>query len=943
MTDIDLKATLNLPATDFPMKANLSQREPAILAKWQDLAIYRALLAKRANAPMFILHDGPPYANGAIHLGHALGKTLKDIVVKSKLLSGFRTPFVPGWDCHGLPIELNVEKKLGKAGGDLTPKKFRQACREYAASQVTLQSEAFQRLGVFGDWEHPYLTMDYTYEADIIRTLAGILANGHIHRGYKPVHWCMDCGSALAEAEVEYAEKVSPAIDVAFPLVDSKQLSQRLALTEADLHGAAIVIWTTTPWTLPANQAVAVHADFDYVLVAFNDAANTRRCVLLAEALLADAMKRYGVTDYQVLGTIKGQALAGLILHHPLYPREVPIILGDHVTLDAGTGAVHTAPAHGQEDYIVGLQYGLPVDHAVLPNGCFNAELPLFGGLHVLKANPAIIEALAALGHLVHQDKLNHSYPHCWRHKTPLIFRSTPQWFISMEQAGLREQALNDIGKVSWFPEWGQARITDMIAKRPDWCISRQRNWGVPLPFIVHKENDGLHPRMQSLLETIAMRVEQSGVDAWFDLDLHELIGDEAKDYYKINDTLDVWFDSGASFHAVLDARKDLGFPADLYLEGSDQHRGWFHSSLLASVAMKGAAPYRQVLTHGFTVDAKGRKMSKSLGNTVAPDKVINTLGADILRLWSASTDYRGEVAVSDEILQRSADAYRRIRNTARFLLANLHGFDPKEHQLIFDDLLCLDQYIIAKAHLLQQEIRDAYDSYQFHAVVQKIHHFCSIDLGSFYLDIIKDRQYTMPTLSRGRLSAQTALYHLVEALVRWLAPILSFTAEEIWQHMPGEREASVFFCEWYDKLQQLPETSTYDLAYWQRITDIRDEVNKALEVKRAEGIIGSGLEADVIVYAGASRLQDLTALGEELRFVFITSGARVLPENSKPDDALATSLSDVWLHVAALDASKCERCWHRQSSVGQDSDYPTLCSRCITNISKAGEQRCYA
>jgi isoleucyl-tRNA synthetase len=512
-----------------------------------------------------------------------------------------------------------------------------------------------------------------------------------------------------------------------------------------------------------------------------------------------------------------------------------------------------------------------------------------------------------------------------------------------MEQAGLRERALNEITKVSWFPEWGQARITDMIAKRPDWCISRQRNWGVPLPFIVHKENDGLHPRMQSLLEEIAKRVEQGGVDAWFDLDLKELIGEEAKDYYKINDTLDVWFDSGASFHAVLDARKDLGFPADLYLEGSDQHRGWFHSSLLAAVAMKDAAPYRQVLTHGFTVDAKGRKMSKSIGNTVAPDKVINTLGADILRLWVAGTDYRGEVAVSDEILQRSADAYRRIRNTARFLLSNLHGFNPSEHMLPISELLSLDHYIIAKADVLQQEILTAYETYQFHTVVQKIHNFCSMDLGSFYLDIIKDRQYTMPRLSRGRLSAQTAMYHLIEALTRWLAPILSFTSEELWQFIPGEREPSVFFSQWYDKLQALPKESEYDMAYWQRMNEVRDEINKALEVKRAEGVIGSGLEADVTIYASASRLQDLTALGEELRFVFITSGARVLPESSKPDNALATGLNDLWLEVVALEASKCERCWHRQSSVGQDSHYPTLCARCISNISGEGEQRLYA
>ena len=870
----DYKHTLNLPQTDFPMRGDLAKREPQMLAQWEAEGRYRKLREVCAGRPKFVLHDGPPYANGDIHIGHAVNKVLKDIIVKSKTLAGFDSPYVPGWDCHGLPIELQVEKTLGKAGDKVSAEQFRTACREYAATQVDGQRRDFKRLGVLGDWEHPYLTMDFAFEANIIRSLGRIIANGHLSKGEKPVHWCVDCGSALAEAEVEYEDKTSHAIDVRFEAADPAELLARFSLEDGGGEGpVSIVIWTTTPWTLPANQAVALHPELEYLLV------QTRgERLVIAEALLDDALGRYGLSDARIVGRTRGAKLEGLPLKHPFYDRQVPVILGEHVTTEAGTGAVHTAPGHGQEDFVVGQRYGLPVDNPVDGAGRFLPSTPLVGGESVHQANGHIIEILKEHGTLVNEAKLRHSYPHCWRHKTPIIFRATPQWFIGMDQNGLRDGALEAIRGVRWVPDWGQARITGMIENRPDWCISRQRTWGVPIPLFVHKQTGALHPRTAELIEQVAQRVEQRGVDAWFALEAGELLGAEAADYDKVNDTLDVWFDSGVTHACVLEQRPELTWPADLYLEGSDQHRGWFQSSLLTAVGTRGAAPYRQVLTHGFTVDAQGQKMSKSKGNVVAPQKVVDSLGADILRLWVASCDYSREIAVSDEILKRMADAYRRIRNTARFLLANLNGFDPAKDLLAPGEMLALDRWAVDQAARLQGRITAAYADYSFHLIYQEVHNFCSVELGSFYLDVIKDRQYTTQADSRARRSCQSAMYHIVEAMVRWIAPILSFTAEEIWKAIPGERVESVLFATWYEHLFTLAAGEEMDAAYWERVIALVDPLRKELEKLRVAGAIGSSLDAEADLYCDGVPHGALARLGEELRFVLLTSDARLHP-----------------------------------------------------------------
>ncbi len=955
MTVIDYKSTLNLPQTDFPMKANLAAREAEQLQRWQDMDLYGKLRATRAGQKKFVLHDGPPYANGDIHIGHAVNKVLKDIIVKSRSMNGWDAPYVPGWDCHGLPIELMVEKKIGKVGIKVDAKTFRTACRDYAHTQVDRQRQDFKRLGIIGDWERPYLTMDFKTEADIIRALGRIIAKGHLHKGSKPVHWCTDCGSALAEAEVEYEDKTSPAIDVRFAVLDEPALTARMQhVTGHEGRGPiSVVIWTTTPWTLPANQAVALNAEFDYVLVQCDGPHGAER-LLIAEGLLKNAMARYGIENYHVIADGHGSDLEGLKLGHPFYDREVPVIVGEHVTLEAGTGAVHTAPAHGQEDYVVGARYNLAVNNPVGADGKFLPGTELFAGEHVLKANDRVIEVLKARGALLHIEAIRHSYPHCWRHKTPIIFRATPQWFISMDQKGLREQALAAIRNVQWIPGWGQARIEGMVNNRPDWCISRQRTWGVPMALFAHKEHGTLHPRTAELLEVVAQRVEKNGIDAWFDLDAAELLGDDTEHYTKVSDTLDVWFDSGVTHAAVLEQRSELQFPADFYLEGSDQHRGWFQSSLLTSVAMHGVAPYKSVLTHGFAVDAQGMKMSKSKGNVVAPQQVVSTLGADILRLWVAGTDYSAEMAVSDEILKRTADAYRRMRNTARFLLANLHGFDPALHCVAPEKLLALDAWAVERARQLQDEVRAAYESCEFHLIYHKVHNFCSVDLGGFYLDIIKDRQYTTQTNSVARRSAQTAMYHIIEAMVRWLAPILSFTAEELWQHIPGQRGASVLLASWYE----LPRTSTsvpdFDSADfdpdwskdwnldWKAVIPVRDEVKKELEKLRVTGGIGSSLDAEVDVYCDNALSGSLSKLEDELRFVFITSYARVHPLQQRPADAVAIR-EGLWVKVAPSAHKKCIRCWHHRADVGTHKAHPEICGRCVDNVSGAGEQRRYA
>ena len=942
----DYKATLNLPETDFPMRGNLPSREPEILQRWQDMGLYAKLRAAGRGRDKFILHDGPPYANGEIHIGHAVNKVLKDIIVKAKTLSGFDAPYVPGWDCHGLPIELNVEKTVGKPGGKVDAAGFRRAARDYAQQQVDGQRKDFKRLGIVGDWDHPYLTMDYRFEADIIRTLGKIIEAGHLHKGSKPVHWCTDCGSALAEAEVEYEDRTSAAIDVRFAVLDETALWVRCHNVEGHTGEGpvSVVIWTTTPWTLPANQAVAVNSELDYAVVQCVGEHGPER-LILAEALLKDSMARYGRTDYRVVAYCRGRELEGLKLAHPFYAREVPVICGEHVTTDSGTGCVHTAPGHGQEDYAVGLRYHLKVDNPVGGNGCFLPGTELFEGLHVQKANPQVVEVLKAKGVLVHEAALRHSYPHCWRHKTPIIFRATPQWFISMEQAGLRAAAMQEIQHTQWLPSWGQARIEGMVTNRPDWCISRQRTWGVPIALFVHKQTGKLHPDTAELIEQVALRVEQAGIEAWFQLDKTELLGGDAEDYDKVSDTLDVWFDSGVTHACVLDRRPELARPADLYLEGSDQHRGWFQSSLLTSVAAFGRAPYKAVLTHGFTVDAKGQKMSKSKGNVVAPQKVVDNLGADILRLWVAATDYRGEMTVSDEILKRTADAYRRIRNTARFLLANLNGFDPAQHALPVNEMLALDRWVVARAAQLQAEIVAAYDAYEFHLIYQKLHNFCNVDLGSFYLDVIKDRQYTTQADSVARRSCQTAMYHIVEATARWLAPILSFTAEEIWQYIPGPRSESVLLAEWY-ALPANVAHETLGLDFWQQVLEVREAVGKELEQLRVAGGIGSSLDAEVELYCGTELFTRLEKLGDELRFAFITSAARLSRDVEKSDVAVHYTLSngdELWVAVAPSEHVKCVRCWHHRADVGTNARHPELCGRCVENVAGSGEQRRFA
>ncbi|PUB87172.1 MAG: isoleucine--tRNA ligase [gamma proteobacterium symbiont of Ctena orbiculata] len=935
----DYKHTLNLPQTDFPMRGNLAQREPEMLKKWQQKDLYTKIREVSAGRPGFILHDGPPYANGEIHIGHAVNKILKDVIVKSRTLDGYDAPYVPGWDCHGLPIELQVEKKIGKPGKKVTTGQFRKACREYAAKQVEGQREDFKRLGVFGDWENPYLTMDHQFEADIIRSLGRIVANNHVQKGYKPVHWCTDCGSALAEAEVEYQDKDSFAIDVRFYVIDEADLEGRChhAPEGCGEGPVSLVIWTTTPWTLPANQAVALNPSLEYSVVEFAGRHGKERMVV-AEAMLKDVMDRFSIEHYHVVGYAKGEAFEGVKLQHPFYDRQVPVILGEHVTLEAGTGAVHTAPGHGLEDYMVGVRYDLPVDNPVGSNGCFVEGTELFAGQHVLAANEKVIEVLKQRGALVHEERLRHSYPHCWRHKTPIIFRATPQWFISMDQNGLRDNALGEIEKVTWMPDWGEARIKGMVENRPDWCISRQRTWGVPITLFIHKQSGELHPQTPALIERVAKMVEQEGFEAWFNLDPETLLGDQAGAYEKVTDTLDVWFDSGVSHHCVLDAREGLRFPADLYLEGSDQHRGWFQSSLMSSVAMNGCAPYKGVLTHGFTVDAEGRKMSKSLGNVVAPQKVLKTLGADIIRLWVAATDYRNEMSVSDEILKRTADAYRRIRNTARFLLSNLNGFDPALNKIDPGQMIELDRWIVDRTLQLQEEIVAAYANYQFHLIYQKIHNFCVNELGGFYLDIIKDRQYTTQADSLPRRSCQTAMYHIIEAMVRWLAPILSFTADEIWQSMPGERSESVFLEQWYPGLFALDREASFNREFWQRVIGVRESVGKAMEAFRSSG--NSSLDADLELYCSADLKAQLERLGDELRFALITSDVKLHDLAERSADAVETDDQDLMVTVKASPHDKCVRCWHHREDVGANPDHPELCGRCVDNVEGDGEPR---
>ena len=926
------------------MRGNLAKREPEMLAAWQDKKIYEKQREISKGRDKFILHDGPPYANGLLHMGHALNKVLKDIIVKSQQMMGKDAPYLPGWDCHGLPIELKVEQKKGKVGEKITAEAFRKLCREYADVQINLQRQEFIRLGVFGRWDNPYKTMNFDTEANIIRTLAKIVAKGHVTRGSKPVNWCTDCGSSLSEAEVEYKNKMSFSVHIAYAVQSPSSFAKLFDVDLSNTQAIDVVIWTTTPWTIPSSYAMTLHPEFTYGLYK----TQSGRYLVFVKDLESGVAKEAQLGELTLLGEAKGETLERQVLHHPYLARDILLLNGEHVTTKQGTGCVHTAPAHGLDDYNVAvLKYAIEFENFVDGKGVFLPNTEHFAGQFVFKANQAIVDLLKDKDRLLNVNKFEHSYPHCWRHKSPTILRATSQWFVSMDKKGLCSDALKGIEKVAFIPDWGQARLYDMIENRPDWCISRQRYWGVPLCFFVHQETGELHPDSVDIMEKVAKKVEKEGIEAWFNFSGAELIGEkDATIYEKTTDVLDVWFDSGVTHETIVRADPELQFPIDLYLEGSDQHRGWFHSSLLTSSAINGEPPYKKVLTHGFIVDKDGHKMSKSLGNIVEPQKIIKTMGADILRLWVSSTDYTREIRLSDDILKHTGDAYRRIRNTARFFLSNTYDFEPSQHLVTQESMLALDQYIVAKAFEVQKKIEQAYQDFQFNVVFQSIHHFCSLDLGSFYLDIIKDRQYTIKTDNLARRSAQTAMYHVLEAMTRWMSPILSFTADEIWGFMPkdknGERPESVFLASSYDGLFKLSPDDDFDFSYWQNIEQVRVVVSAELEKRRTEGNIGSSLDAEVTIYASDQLAEQLKRLGDELRFVLITSTADVKPLKS---GLTAIDIGDEKMAVSAVKSpyEKCGRCWHYRQEVGSDAQHSDLCQRCIDNIEGEGEIRHFA
>ena len=955
----DYKSTLNLPDTGFPMRGDLARREPQWVAKWQEQKIYAAIRAATRGRPKFVLHDGPPYANGDIHIGHAVNKILKDVIVKSRTMAGFDAPYVPGWDCHGMPIEREIEKSHGK---NLPVEKTQSLCRAYAALQIERQRADFMRLGVLGEWDNPYQTMRYKSEADEIRVLGRILEKGYVYRGLKPVNWCFDCQSALAEAEVEYADRKDFAIDVGFPFAEPDRIAAAFGLAKLPADKGFVVIWTTTPWTIPANQALNLHPEFIYALID-----TPKGLLILAEDLVATNMERWNIDagQFSIVAKTAGANLAGIHFRHPLaardpgYERMSPVYLGNYVTLDTGTGIVHSAPAYGVEDFTSCKAHGMRDDEILTPvlaDGKYADALALFGGLSIWDANPKIVAALEEAGSLLASQTYPHSYMHCWRHKTPIIYRASTQWFAAMDappgfgankpEETLRATALRAVESTRFYPAWGKQRLYGMIANRPDWTLSRQRQWGVPMPFMVHKQTNALHPRTLELLEAVAKRVEQGGIEAWQTLEMTEVarsigVGDIG-DYARIRDTLDVWFDSGSTFQTVMGGPggetgqsgshgPQSRFPADLYLEGSDQHRGWFHSSLLISSMVNGRAPYEGLLTHGFVVDGQGRKMSKSMGNVIAPQKISDTLGAEILRLWVASTDYSGELSISDEILKRVVEAYRRIRNTLRFLLANTGDFDPVRDALPAANWTEIDRYALARAAQFQQGVLEDYARYEFHLAIPKLQTFCSEDLGGFYLDILKDRLYTTARAGHARRSAQNALWHITQGLLRLMAPVLSFTAEEAWSVFQPDN--LTIFTETYHEYPAVPGGAEL-IVKWSALRTIRSEVQKFLEDAREAKTIGSSLQAEVEVRAAGERLALLESLGDELKFVFVTSAARVVAE----PDASAGGIT-----VVASSHTKCERCWHYREDIGADAAHPGICGRCVTNLAGGGEVRACA
>jgi len=947
------KYPVNMTETPFPMRGDLAKREPNWVQQWQDKKVYQRIRKAAKGRPKFVLHDGPPYANGDIHLGHAVNKILKDIVVKSRTMAGFDAPYVPGWDCHGMPIEIQIEKLYGK---NLPTAEVLTKARAYALEQIDRQRAGFIRLGVLGEWDNPYLTMAYGNEADELRALGKLLEKGYVYRGLKPVNWCFDCGSALAEAEVEYQDKRDPAIDVGFPFAEHDKIAAAFGLPALPTQTGFVNIWTTTPWTIPSNQALNVHPEVTYALVETSrdvDGAPSPLLLILAQDLVEAALQRYKL-EGKVIATTVGAKLENIRFKHPLHARDAfydrysPVYLADYVTTDSGTGIVHSAPAYGLEDFVSCRQHGMKDDEILTPvmgDGKYVSTLPLFGGLTIWEASKPICEALREAGALFELKMFDHSYMHCWRHKTPIVYRATSQWFAGMDVqpidggSTLRETALEGIADTQFFPDWGKARLHGMIANRPDWTLSRQRQWGVPMAFFVHKETGELHPRTPELLEQVAQRIQKGGIDAWLALDPQEILGDDAANYVKNKDTLDVWFDSGITHQTVLRGShaEQSHFPADLYLEGSDQHRGWFHSSLLTSSMLNGRPPYKALLTHGFTVDGEGKKMSKSLGNTLAPQKISDTLGADILRLWVASTDYTGELSISDEILKRVTESYRRLRNTLRFLLANTSDFDPKANAVPVAELLETDRYALANLAVLQAAVEKHYEQYEFHPVVSKLQNYCSEDLGGFYLDILKDRLYTTAVDSTARRSAQTALWHITQSLLRMLAPVLPFTVEEAWAvFAAGEQFTASDETIYTQTFWQLPAVADAEtlLAKYATILSVRAEVTKQLEDLRTSGAIGSSLQAELQIKAAGDKFRALASLDDDLKFVFITSLAQAVEVANEADEAVT---------VAASTAEKCERCWHYRADVGAHAEHPTLCGRCHSNLFGAGETRRFA
>ncbi len=932
---MDYKKTLNLPKTDFPMKASLARREPDQLATWEQEDLYRKIRRLSKGRRRFILHDGPPYANGHIHIGTALNKILKDIIVRSRQMAGYDAVYVPGWDCHGLPIEHNVDKELGARKKDYSQAEFRRLCRRYAEKFIDIQRREFKRLGVMGEWDNPYLTMNYAYEAVIAKECARFAQNGSLYRSQKPIHWCCSCRTALAEAEIEYHDESSPSIFVRFALCDD------VGGQVPELAGkkVSVAIWTTTPWTIPANLAVALHPEFSYAAVQTGHA----EVLILASDLVAACMQKFGVSDYRILAEFEARVLEGQKCRHPLYGRDSTIILANHVTLDAGTGCVHTAPGHGREDYEVGLKYGLEPFSPVDENGCFTPEIPDLRGQFVFAANSGIIDKLEDAGALLARENIDHAYPHCWRCKKPVIFRATPQWFISMDKTGLRRQALAEIDQVTWVPRWGRERIYGMIENRPDWCVSRQRAWGVPIAVFYCRSCGRIHIN-EEIVAHIHALFTAHGADIWFEKSVADLLPAGAvcehcggRTFVKEDDILDVWFDSGVSHAAVLEARDELRWPADLYLEGSDQHRGWFHSSLLTAVGTRHKAPYKAVLTHGYVVDAEGKKMSKSMGNVIAPGKVIERYGAEILRLWVSASDYRDDIHISENILKQLSDAYRRIRNTCRFMLGNLKDFDPGRNRVDYRQMPEIDRFALHRLQELIDRIRGAYERYDLHIIYHALFNFCTVDLSAFYLDVLKDRLYTSASGDAHRRSAQTTMYHLLDAMVRMMAPVLPFTAEEIWRYMPddGAREESVH-------MAMLPEANpawrdAVLAENWNLLLAVRREVTRALEDARARKIIGHSLDAHVDLTADGDLYTKLSPYADQLRAIFITSGAglvRGAPAEKEDENNATEGLS---VRVAAAAGEKCARCWVHDTSVGRDAAHPAVCSRCRRVLAEIG------